>query len=65
VVDRAAFFLAPIVLGGLTAPGAVAGAGYPLGEAIRLTDVAARPVGRDWLLEGDVATERGPGWCAE
>jgi diaminohydroxyphosphoribosylaminopyrimidine deaminase / 5-amino-6-(5-phosphoribosylamino)uracil reductase len=65
VVDRAAFFLAPIVLGGVAAPGAVAGAGRPLREAIRLTGVAARSVGQDWLLEGDVALDQEPGSCAE
>jgi diaminohydroxyphosphoribosylaminopyrimidine deaminase / 5-amino-6-(5-phosphoribosylamino)uracil reductase len=56
-VDRAAFFLAPIILGGRLATGPVAGAGRPLHEAIRLTGVSARPVGPDWLLEGDVARD--------
>jgi diaminohydroxyphosphoribosylaminopyrimidine deaminase / 5-amino-6-(5-phosphoribosylamino)uracil reductase len=64
-VDRAAFFLAPIILGGVAAPGAVAGAGRPLGEAMRLTGVAARPLGADWLLEGDVAREGEVPRCAD
>jgi diaminohydroxyphosphoribosylaminopyrimidine deaminase / 5-amino-6-(5-phosphoribosylamino)uracil reductase len=63
-VDRAAFFVAPIVLGGVAAPGAVAGMGHPLREAIRLTGVTARSVGQDWLLEGDVALDQEPGSCA-
>ncbi|HVQ74960.1 MAG TPA: bifunctional diaminohydroxyphosphoribosylaminopyrimidine deaminase/5-amino-6-(5-phosphoribosylamino)uracil reductase RibD [Candidatus Binatia bacterium] len=54
VVDRAAFFVAPIILGGSTAPGAVAGLGRTLPDAFRLEALAARPVGPDWLLEGAV-----------
>lgn len=55
VVDRVAFFVAPMILGGAATPGPVAGPGRALHEAIRLESVAARQVGADWLLEGDVA----------
>lgn len=54
VVDRVVGFLAPIVLGGVTAPGTVGGPGLPLPEGVRLEDVTIRPVEGDWVIEGDV-----------
>lgn len=51
IVDRVAIFLAPLILGaGLPA---VEGLGTArIRDAIALASLAARPVGRDWLLEG-------------
>jgi diaminohydroxyphosphoribosylaminopyrimidine deaminase / 5-amino-6-(5-phosphoribosylamino)uracil reductase len=52
VVDRVAFFVAPMILG----------AGIPaieglqtvrVGNAIQLTNLRTRPIGADWLLEGE------------
>jgi len=54
VVDRVVGFLAPVVLGGATAPGTVGGLGLPLPEGIRLDGVSIRPVKSDWVIEGDV-----------
>jgi len=55
LVDRVAMFVAPMLVGGSTAPTAVGGRGFRLPEALRLRSLAARPLGSDWLLEGDVA----------
>lgn len=55
LVDRVAMFIAPLLIGGASAPTAVGGRGVRLPDALRLRSVAARPVGPDWLLEGDVA----------
>jgi diaminohydroxyphosphoribosylaminopyrimidine deaminase / 5-amino-6-(5-phosphoribosylamino)uracil reductase len=55
LVDRAAVFIAPMLIGGADAPTAVGGRGRALADAIRLRSVTVRPVGSDWLLEGDVA----------
>ncbi len=51
IVDRVALFVAPLILGaGLPA---VEGLGTArIRDAIALDALAARPVGRDWLLEG-------------
>jgi len=54
LVDRVAVFVAPKVLGGAGAPTPAGGPGLALGDALRLTDLTARPVGDDWLLEGNV-----------
>jgi diaminohydroxyphosphoribosylaminopyrimidine deaminase/5-amino-6-(5-phosphoribosylamino)uracil reductase len=55
LVDRVAAFIAPTLLGGAGAPAPIAGGGLGLGDAVRLTDVTARPVGDDWLIEGNVS----------
>ncbi len=55
LVDRVAIFIAPVLIGGALAPTAVGGRGFRLPEALRLEALTARPVGPDWLLEGDVA----------
>lgn len=55
LVDRVAMFIAPLLVGGARAPTAVGGRGFLLPEALRLRALEARPVGPDWLLEGDVA----------
>ncbi len=55
LVDRIAFFLAPKLLGGRTAPGPLGGPGRALKEALSLTDLTYRQVGEDLLIEADVA----------
>ena len=54
VVDRAAFFLAPLLLGGTRAVVAVGGSGRELKNALRLQSLSVRMVGDDVLIEGDV-----------
>jgi diaminohydroxyphosphoribosylaminopyrimidine deaminase/5-amino-6-(5-phosphoribosylamino)uracil reductase len=54
VVDRVVGFLAPVLLGGATAPGTLGGSGLPLPDGVWLDGVAIRPVGSDWVVEGDV-----------
>lgn len=54
LVDRVVMFIAPRLIGGAAAPTAVGGRGLLLPDALRLGSLAARPVGPDWLLEGDV-----------
>ena len=54
LVDRVAAFVAPKLLGGAAAPTAAGGAGLPLGDALRVAELTARPLGDDWLLEGRV-----------
>jgi diaminohydroxyphosphoribosylaminopyrimidine deaminase / 5-amino-6-(5-phosphoribosylamino)uracil reductase len=58
IVDRVAIFLAPLILGaGLPA---VEGLGTArMRDAIALDSLAARRVGRDWLLEGRPVKTRG------
>jgi diaminohydroxyphosphoribosylaminopyrimidine deaminase / 5-amino-6-(5-phosphoribosylamino)uracil reductase len=55
LVDRVAAFIAPMLLGGAGAPVPTGGAGLGLGDAVRLTDVTTRPLGDDWLIEGNVS----------
>lgn len=55
LVDRVAMFVAPLLIGGEKAPTAVGGHGVLLPDALRLQELSARPVGSDWLLEGNVA----------
>jgi diaminohydroxyphosphoribosylaminopyrimidine deaminase/5-amino-6-(5-phosphoribosylamino)uracil reductase len=55
LVDRVAFFVAPRLLGGRTAPGPLGGVGRALKEAVNLTGLTYRPIGQDLLIEGDVA----------
>lgn len=54
LVDRVAFFLAPRLLGGRTAPGPLGGPGRALKEALSLTGITCRKIGEDILIEGDV-----------
>jgi len=53
-VDRVTLFVAPLLLGGRTAPTVVAGAGRELKSAVRLAGMTARPLGEDLLIEADV-----------
>jgi diaminohydroxyphosphoribosylaminopyrimidine deaminase/5-amino-6-(5-phosphoribosylamino)uracil reductase len=55
LVDRVAVFVAPKLVGGVTAPTPMGGPGLSLGDAVRLDGLTARPLGDDWLLEGRVA----------
>jgi diaminohydroxyphosphoribosylaminopyrimidine deaminase/5-amino-6-(5-phosphoribosylamino)uracil reductase len=58
VVDRVALFVAPLLLGGRTAPSVVDGRGRELKDAVRLGALAVRAVGEDLLIEADVPRER-------
>jgi len=55
LVDRIAAFLAPRVLGGRRAPGAVGGAGFSLADAPELSESKVERVGRDLLITGRLA----------
>ncbi len=52
LVDRAAVFLAPRILGGASAPGAVAGLGFRLARTPRLEGVTIETFGTDLCLTG-------------
>jgi diaminohydroxyphosphoribosylaminopyrimidine deaminase / 5-amino-6-(5-phosphoribosylamino)uracil reductase len=58
-VDRVAVFLAPRILGGAEAPGAVGGQGFSLRSTPRLRDVEVEPSGEDLFLTGRVSRNRG------
>jgi diaminohydroxyphosphoribosylaminopyrimidine deaminase / 5-amino-6-(5-phosphoribosylamino)uracil reductase len=59
VVDRVVRYIAPMVLGGDAAPGAVGGAGFaPVGEGRALSIVEVRRVGPDLRVEADVHRDR-------
>jgi diaminohydroxyphosphoribosylaminopyrimidine deaminase/5-amino-6-(5-phosphoribosylamino)uracil reductase len=59
LVDGVAAFLAPLVIGGRAAPGAVGGEGVVrLADAHQLENVLVRRVGDDLLIEGDVHRDR-------
>ncbi|HYY06883.1 MAG TPA: bifunctional diaminohydroxyphosphoribosylaminopyrimidine deaminase/5-amino-6-(5-phosphoribosylamino)uracil reductase RibD [Candidatus Limnocylindria bacterium] len=57
VVDRVAVFVAPLLVGGRTAPSVVGGAGRELKGAVRLGPLSITPVGDDILVEADVIRE--------
>jgi diaminohydroxyphosphoribosylaminopyrimidine deaminase/5-amino-6-(5-phosphoribosylamino)uracil reductase len=59
VVDAAAIFIAPLLVGGENAPSAVAGHGITaLGDAYRLEEVTLRKLGPDIMITGDVQWDR-------
>lgn len=58
LVDRIAAFLAPRVLGGRTAPGAVGGDGFPLAEAPSLAGARIERIDGDVLVTGRLASPR-------
>jgi len=60
LVDRVAVFLAPRILGGERAPGAVGGAGFALGETPRLSGMRVEAVGEDLLVTGRVRVAASP-----
>ena len=54
-VDRVAWFVAPVLLGGANAPGALGGRGLgPLAEVPRLRDMTVERVGDDVLIAGNL-----------
>jgi len=54
LVDRVAVFLAPRVLGGVRAPGAVGGDGLALASAVALDELATEPCGNDLMVTARV-----------
>lgn len=57
LVDRVAAFIAPVVIGGSTAPGPVGGTGVErVAEAWRIEKLRTRVLGNDLLMEGTVST---------
>lgn len=53
IVDKVVLFLAPLIIGGRTAPGVVGGAGiHNLKQALNLKNLTVTPVGADWMVEG-------------
>jgi diaminohydroxyphosphoribosylaminopyrimidine deaminase/5-amino-6-(5-phosphoribosylamino)uracil reductase len=57
IVDRVAFFVAPKIIGaGLSAIDGMKS--RLVRDALALTDLSARPVGDDWLLEGRVVARK-------
>ena len=57
VVDRVTLYVAPLLLGGRTAPPVVGGPGRELKSAVRLGPMTARAVGDDLLIEADVVRD--------
>jgi diaminohydroxyphosphoribosylaminopyrimidine deaminase/5-amino-6-(5-phosphoribosylamino)uracil reductase len=55
LVDRVAVFVAPRLIGGMSAPTAVAGRGLSLADALRVASTTVREIEGDWLIEGDIA----------
>ena len=59
LVDRIVFFVAPMLLGGRSAPGSVGGAGVSkLSQAVRLKNLRWTRVGPDLCVEADVVYPR-------
>ncbi|MBI5410732.1 MAG: bifunctional diaminohydroxyphosphoribosylaminopyrimidine deaminase/5-amino-6-(5-phosphoribosylamino)uracil reductase RibD [Nitrospirae bacterium] len=58
LVNRIRFYLAPCLLGGQDARGGIGGRSpMRLSEAIRLTDILVRRLGRDLVIEGQIRSE--------
>jgi diaminohydroxyphosphoribosylaminopyrimidine deaminase/5-amino-6-(5-phosphoribosylamino)uracil reductase len=58
-VDRIVQYIAPRIVGGAGAPGAVMGEGFaPIGAAMDVSFVRADPVGPDIRVEADVHRDR-------
>jgi diaminohydroxyphosphoribosylaminopyrimidine deaminase / 5-amino-6-(5-phosphoribosylamino)uracil reductase len=62
LADWARIYIAPLLVGGITAPGPIAGAGCPtLEDAVWLSDVHARvvsPRGSDLVIDGRITNHR-------
>jgi diaminohydroxyphosphoribosylaminopyrimidine deaminase/5-amino-6-(5-phosphoribosylamino)uracil reductase len=57
LVDRVQTVVAPMIIGGATAPLAVAGEGVErMADALRLQNVTVQKLGSDLLIEGFLAT---------
>lgn len=55
IVDRVRFYIAPVIIGGKRAPGAIGGAGAAsLALAPTLANTGTRMVGQDFVVEGDL-----------
>ncbi len=55
LIDEVQWYVAPMILGGETAPTSVAGEGLKkLSQAIKLKEVTCEPVGEDWCFKGRV-----------
>lgn len=53
IVDKVVLFLAPLIIGGESAPGVVGGAGVKsLKQALNIKGLTVTPVGADWMVEG-------------
>jgi diaminohydroxyphosphoribosylaminopyrimidine deaminase/5-amino-6-(5-phosphoribosylamino)uracil reductase len=53
IVDKVVLFLAPLIIGGESAPGAVGGPGIKrLKQALSIKNLTVTPVGADWMVEG-------------
>ncbi len=53
VVDKVVLFLAPLIIGGDSAPGVVGGSGIKhLKQALPIKNLTVTPVGADWMVEG-------------
>jgi diaminohydroxyphosphoribosylaminopyrimidine deaminase / 5-amino-6-(5-phosphoribosylamino)uracil reductase len=53
IVDKVVLFLAPMIIGGESAPGVVGGLGIKsLKQALNIKKLAVTPVGADWMVEG-------------
>lgn len=60
LVDRVQVYVAPLIVGGASAPGPVGGAGVAtMPEAWRLTNITTRQVGPDLVIEGDLERPEG------
>lgn len=53
IVDKVVFFIAPILIGGESAPGVIGGPGIQhLKDAFRVQRASVTAVGNDWMVEG-------------
>jgi diaminohydroxyphosphoribosylaminopyrimidine deaminase/5-amino-6-(5-phosphoribosylamino)uracil reductase len=53
IVNKAVLFLAPLIIGGESAPGVVGGRGIKsLKQALPVKNITVTPVGADWMVEG-------------
>lgn len=53
IVDKLVLFLAPMIIGGESAPGMVGGEGVRnLKQALQIKNLTVTPVGADWMIEG-------------
>jgi len=59
LVDRIVWFIAPVLIGGRSAPSSIGGEGIPrLGQAVRLADTRVRRVGPDLCVEARIVYPR-------
>jgi diaminohydroxyphosphoribosylaminopyrimidine deaminase/5-amino-6-(5-phosphoribosylamino)uracil reductase len=59
IVDKIIFFIAPIILGGRSAPNVIGGAGFSdLKKALRLEKIQIKRLGRDHMLQAYIKQKR-------